>query len=402
MSIILQRLAILYFLLTWQYSVAQSPCLTRLSHDQIVQQRHLELENKISQWIENQSSIEERAIITIPVVIHVVWHEDEENISDAQIQTQLEVLNNAFRAEDINLGIVPAGFQNLIVDAEIEFCLAQRTPTNQPTNGIERIRISNAAIVNDRAALFDVSPLWNPSDYLNIYVINLSPSVDGEATFPAEATAENDAIRMNYRSFGTIGTALQNPARNGGKSLVHEVGHYLNLNHIWGEQEGCTFDDLLTDTPLQTRSYLGQCPQNAQASCGTPDMFMNYMDYSDDACLAMFTPQQKARMLATLNTARSGLLNSRGCDTVVGINELDVLTDVDIFYNTESREIDIQFADNQKKVNLELYDLIGRQLAVNSIENEQIIKWQSCLSCKGIFILKIESNGKRLVKKLFF
>lgn len=399
----LPRILLLLCWLLLQTAVAQTPCSTHLSDDPVIQKRQMELDAIVAQWRANEALVKERSTITIPVVIHVVWHEEEENVSNEQIESQLEILNNAFRGEDTNLGIVPSIFQNLIADTEIEFCLAQRTPDNEPTNGIERIQIANAAIVNDRVALFNVSPLWNTADYLNIYVINIA--VDGEATFPAEATPENDAIRINYRSFGTVGTALQNPARSGGKSLVHEVGHYLNLRHIWGEQEGCTFDDidgLNDDTPLQSRSYLGQCPSGLQTSCGTPDMYMNYMDYSDDDCLVMFTPDQKAIMLATLNSFRSGLLNSRGCDSVVGVNELDQLTDVTVYYNPENKTIDVQFADNQRFVKINLYDLLGRKKAKTTFVHQAGIQWQMDLIGTGIFILVIESNGKKLIKKLFF
>ncbi|MFK7935198.1 MAG: zinc-dependent metalloprotease [Saprospiraceae bacterium] len=385
-------------------SNAQSSCLTQLMDDEKVQENQRVITQEVRQWIDNRSMVAERSIATIPIVIHIVWHENEENISDEQIASQLSVLNNSFQGNSANLAIVPTIFQDLIADTEIEFCLAQRTPTNQPTNGIERIRIAEPAIVSDRTALFAASPLWNPAEYLNIYVVNLAPSVDGEATFPAEATLENDAIRMNYRSFGTIETATINPARSGGKSLVHEVGHYLGLRHIWGREEGCTFDDFdgMDDTPLQSQSYLGQCPSSSQSSCGTPDMYMNFMDYTDDDCLAMFTPDQKMWMLGVLNTTRSGLLGSRGCDSVVSSEQWLELSELKFWYDAASQVVNFQFADNQKFVILELFDAIGRKIAVETFVQQKNMQWQLAPQTAGIYYLHLRTDSGEKTYPLFF
>ncbi|MEL7020384.1 MAG: M43 family zinc metalloprotease, partial [Bacteroidota bacterium] len=246
-------------------SVAQTPCLSRLQHNSD------EAIEEVQAWLRATPTTDKSDVLSIPVVIHIVWHESVENISDEQIYTQMEVLNDAFRAQLAEANNVLDIFRDLVTDTKITFCLVQRDPHAQATDGIVRIRVSDPAIVRDKAALFDASPLWNPRSYLNIYVVNLAESVDGEATFPSDATASDDAILINYRSFGTNGTALLNPSRDGGKSLVHEVGHYLGLRHIWGSQEGCTFDDFEgeDDTPLQSRSYLGRCPNGVQTSCGT-------------------------------------------------------------------------------------------------------------------------------------
>jgi len=268
------------------------------------------------QWIANNPNGNTgRSVITIPVVVHVVWNtmDSTQNISDAQIQSQIDVLNNDFRKLNADTSIVPAVFQSVMADTEIEFCLAQTAPDGTFTTGINRIETTINQIGNFDSTLWNVeAPLWDTASYLNIYVCEVTDGgwVLGYATQPSNSYDGLDGCVIDYRYFGTIGTATTNPAFNLGRSLTREVARYLNLLPIWGiNGGGCSQDDLVADTPDQDGPNYG-CNVHPVASCGSNNMFMNYMDYGDDSCVVMFTDGQRLRMQAALNGPRANLMNS--------------------------------------------------------------------------------------------
>ena len=260
----------------------------------------------------------ERALVTIPVVVHVVWNTASENISNAQIQSQITVLNADFRKLNADVANTPSAFAGLAADANIEFCLASVSPTGTATTGINRIQTSQTSFgTNDgvKSASTGGTPAWPSSQYLNLWVCDISGSVLGYAQFPG-GSASTDGIVIDYQYFGTNGTATA--PFNKGRTATHEVGHWLNLAHIWGDDgSGCTGSDLVTDTPNCAGPNSG-CPAFPRVTCSNGangDMFMNYMDYTDDACMYMFSTGQSARMQAlfAFGGARSSLLTSGGC-----------------------------------------------------------------------------------------
>jgi hypothetical protein len=258
-----------------------------------------------------------RTLVTIPVVVHVVWNKPEENIPDEQIHAQLEVLNRDFRAANVEIAQVPAIFEDKIADVGIEFCLASRDPTGKATNGITRTFTPNTVGIGGTPSIhfsaLGGKDAWAPAHYLNIWVAKFAGGVGGIATFPGQGPADEDGVEIDYRQFGT-GSNLQ-PPYHLGRTCTHEIGHYFNLEHIWGPSINscCNEDDFVSDTPNSCETYLGQCPVHPVFSCLQPDMFMNFMNFTDDDCMAMFTKGQKTRMLAALDTWRSGLLNSSAC-----------------------------------------------------------------------------------------
>jgi hypothetical protein len=263
----------------------------------------------------------ERALVTIPVVVHVVWNTTTENISDAQIQSQLTVLNADFRKLNSDVSGVPAAFSGLAADANIEFCLATVDPNGNATNGIVRVQTASTSFGTNntvKSSSTGGSNAWDRNKYLNIWVCDISGGILGYAQFPG-GSASTDGVVVDYQYFGTIGTATA--PFNKGRTATHEVGHWLNLYHIWGDDgTGCTGSDLVADTPNQADMNYG-CPTFPQVSCSNGpngDMFMNYMDYTDDACMYMFSTGQAARMQALFATggARASLLTSNGCGTV--------------------------------------------------------------------------------------
>jgi hypothetical protein len=295
------------------------------NHERLLQEdaHYFERLEKIEQFtnyaISSGKVNQNKAVITIPVVVHVVYNTSAQNVSDAQIQSQLNVLNQDFRKLNSDVNLVPSTFTSLVADAEINFCLANRDPNGNATTGIVRVQTSQTSFsTNDgvKYASSGGSNAWPANQYLNLWVCNMSGGILGYAQFPGGAAA-TDGVVIGYTCFGTTGTA-QAPF-NKGRTATHEVGHWLNLRHIWGD--ATCGSDLVSDTPVHNTSNYG-CPSHPRSnSCGTSaEMFMNYMDYVDDACMQMFSNGQKSRMQALFVSggARASLATSPGCSGSTG------------------------------------------------------------------------------------
>lgn len=284
------------------------------------------IETFTQKWIqENGPAKEQMTVITIPVVVHVLYLPGvpQSNISEAQIFSQIDVLNEDYRRLNADTTLTPDVFEPFAADAEFEFCMAQQDPNGLPTTGITRTPTTVTSfntLTND--AKFDATGgynAWPADDYLNIWVV---PGLDdgltlGYAQFPGGADA-TDGVVIGYRYFGRVGN-LEVPYDEG-RTTTHEVGHWLNLRHIWGDDGGsCSQDDLVNDTPRSGDAYYG-CPTGSPNTCTDsptdyPDMFMNYMDYCNDNCLNIFTNGQKQRMRALFSPggARYSITQSVGC-----------------------------------------------------------------------------------------
>ncbi len=284
------------------------------TEDPALAQRMEAIERQTEAYLES-GAVQSRTVVTIPVVVHVVYRTGTENISDAQIQSQIDVLNNDFQALNSDLGLTPALFQNLVGNVEVEFCLAKQDPNGNPTTGIDRKQTTRSSwSTSDRvkkSAQGGVNP-WVASKYLNLWICNIGGGILGYAQFPG-GSATTDGVVLDYRYVGTIGTATS--PFNKGRTATHEIGHWLNLRHIWGD--ATCGSDQVSDTPTHNAANYG-CPSYPHNSTctGTPvEMTMNFMDYSDDRCMYMFSAGQVARMRAVLTAggARAGLLSSNGC-----------------------------------------------------------------------------------------
>ncbi len=249
-----------------------------------------------------------RSLVTIPVVVHVLWFDSSEDISDASINEQIAILNQAFSMSNHDITNVPEEFKSVIGSTKIRFCLASMTPENEPTNGIIR-KLTIIPEIGLSDILFDSnaggSDAWDSDKYLNIWIANTGKIISGFGTYPNQTPPEKTGVVIHPKYFGKN----NHPKFGLGRTLVHEVGHYLGLNHLWGDDSDCVTDDGVEDTPLQLKSYRG-CPNYPQAGCSPSEMFMNYMDYVDDGCMYFFTKGQSDRMFAAVNLFRSGLLNS--------------------------------------------------------------------------------------------
>ena len=249
----------------------------------------------------------------IAVVVHVIFREAEESISDQQIKSQIDVLNRDFRKKNTDVANVPGPFQPLASDALVEFALARIDPDGQPTTGITRTPTTVPRFFEDNAMKFTAQggkDAWDATRYLNIWVcpeilrrIDARPLL-GYAQFPGGLPA-TDGVAIVHNAFGTTGTATA--PFNLGRTATHEVGHWLDLRHISGDRIDCSGDDLVADTPRQQRQNFGT-PTFPHITCNNGpngDMFMNYMDYVDDNAMFMFSAGQVVRMQATLAGPRS-------------------------------------------------------------------------------------------------
>ncbi len=263
----------------------------------------------------------DRTVVTIPVVVHVLYKTAAQNISDAQIASQLTVLNNDFRKLNTEWPNTPSEFLGLVADCEVQFCMAQRDPSGAATNGIVRKSTTVTNFGTNDAVKFNSSGgdnAWPAASYLNLWVCQIGGGILGYAQFPGGA-ANTDGVVIDYRYFGTIGTAT--PPFHLGRTATHEVGHWLNLRHIWGDAN-CG-NDQVSDTPIHTTSNYGCPAYPTNSTCGGTAhamMTMNYMDYTDDACMYMFSTGQKNRAQALFATggSRNSLTTSLGCQPPTG------------------------------------------------------------------------------------
>ena len=309
-----QLLITLFLCLGMMASNAQRNCgthehmLEQIENDPAMELRMKKIEQFTSTYMANNPQRLNGTIVTIPVVFHIVHKTSAQNISDAQIQSQLDVLNDDFRRMNADAD----GTWSQATDTEIEFCLATVDPNGDPTDGIQRRKTNKPSFSsNDNVKFNNKGGLdaWPADDYLNFWVCNLGSGLLGYAQFPG-GPDNTDGVVCDYQYVGTIGTATS--PYDLGRTATHEVGHWLNLRHIWGDG-GCSVDDFVSDTPLSDASN-GGCAVG-HVSCGSVDMVQNYMDYSYDACMNLFTVGQSNRMDALFapGGARASLLSSGGC-----------------------------------------------------------------------------------------
>jgi len=300
-------------------------------------------------------------VIVIPVVVHVVWNQPEENLSEAQIFSQIDVLNEDFRRMNADTNdIWPQA-----ADTQFEFCLATTDPNGLPTCGITRTETSETSFSQSgNPVKFTANggiDAWPRNAYLNIWVCDLAGFL-GYAQFPGGAAA-TDGVVVDYYSFGRVG--VLDPNYDLGRTTTHEVGHWLNLRHIWGDGP-CPADDMVDDTPKARAANYG-CAVGA-SSCGSEDMVQNYMDYSDDYCMNLYTMGQAYRMRALFDTSgfRESLLTSPGCNAGPGCPPLTLTIVLDNYPEEVSWDV-VDSLTNVVVASGGPYNGLGGQTTVENI-----------------------------------
>ncbi|THU36124.1 T9SS type A sorting domain-containing protein [Niastella caeni] len=264
----------------------------------------------------------EATTIYIPIVFHIVLT-NPSVVTDAQIQNQVEQMNKDFAGLNADSTLIPAAFKPLFAKTNIQFRMAQRTPNNEPATGIERTTTTHASFnINDNSvkyASLGGADAWDNKRFFNVWITDLSNGYLGYATFPGSGPDAEDGVVIKYTSLPG-GSAPYNK----GRTLVHETGHFFYLYHIWGDENGCSGTDFIDDTPNQG-TFTSGCPSGAvrtDACTATAPgiMYQNFMDYTDDACMVMYTLDQQERMETSLSLYRASLMTSNGADPVLAFN----------------------------------------------------------------------------------
>lgn len=264
----------------------------------------------------------------IPVVVHIIHNGEAAgngtNIPDAQVLSQIRVLNADYQRTNSDASSTPTEFADVAGSMNIEFILAKRTPDGFPTNGIVRVKGTQSSWTSGDDVEMKALSYWSSEEYLNIWVCNLTDYI-GYSQFPLSnlpglepyqgGLAKTDGVVFNYRVFGSVEDGAFNLRTNynRGRTATHEIGHFFGLRHIWGDVNSCSSTDYVNDTPTQDHST-DDCPTHPVASCNATKMFQNYMDYTFDACMNLFTEDQVARMTTVLENSprRESLLTSPG------------------------------------------------------------------------------------------
>ncbi len=370
---------------------------------------------RIEEFTKNYSMPQNRSVITIPVVVHVVYNTQQQNISETQILSQIDVLNQDYARLNSDTTQTPEVWKPIGANSQIQFCLAQRDPSGNQTSGITRTQTSITEFTgsNDQRIFFTAQggqDIWDRDRYLNIYVCNLGGGLLGFAQFPG-GNPQTDATVNLYTAFGTTGVVQ--PPYDKGRTVTHEVGHWFNLFHIWGDEPDCNQDDEVSDTPLQGNSSSGcfTFPHTDACQPNSPGiMFMNYMDYSNDACMNLFTQGQSTRMNAALNGPRASLLNSNGC-IPVGIipisNEIPTEFSMGQNYpNPFNPSTSIKFSVPKASfITLAVYDVSGK--IVKTLVNENVnagiykVDFSAGDLASGIYFYSLYTEGRLIdTKKL--
>ena len=392
----------------------------QLENDPGFAQRLINNESLVRNWIsQNKKNLQSKngqLQATIPVVFHVVYKNASQNIADSNLYRQIDILNECYRKQNANFSQTRPIFDSIAADVDIEFCVANTDTNGNWTSGIVRRQAPNGSFFDPLFGFDNVksfasggSDPWPSDRYLNIWVCDMSlfglTVVLGYATFPgSDPLLDGVVIQYNFMGLQANGTS-----NDKGKTTVHEVGHWLGLRHIWGDGQNsstpCDSTDYVEDTPnadsasQQTCLLKNTCSNESNywnlAGVDPPDMIENYMDYSYDDCMTMFTEGQKARMLGFLNTLRPNMLNSTIACNFTGLTGHDpsFYNQFNLFPNPASSDLQIKWRNTTiEKINFSIYSLAGQEIKKGILSSENstidISSYDS-----GIYFLRIENEN---------
>ena len=342
--------------------------------------------------------------ITIPVVVHVLYHTAGENLTDTLVKSQITALTRDFRKLNADTVKIPEAFKALAADCGIEFQLATVDPKGRSTSGIiHKYTPITKWVIDDKIKLSTEmgDDGWDPKNYLNIWVGTLDKFL-GYSSIPGGPSIDDGVVISNL-AFGIGNSGVYAK----GRTAVHEVGHWLGLKHLWGDAD-CG-DDGVADTPKQ-ETFTNGCPSGIRISCNNApngDMYMDYMDFTNDACLVMFTNGQKQKMRALFEPGgvRYSILSSNalGAPTSEEIAPQDIpprWLQVNIYPNPASTElfVDVEFDARW----------VGKEIQVINISGQ--IQFKKTISSKiqrldigqlrpGMYFIRAEKQDEKIMEK---
>jgi hypothetical protein len=355
----------------------------------------------------NQSQSRASNVIhTIPVVVHVLYKTTAQNISDAQILSQIDVLNEDFGRRNADTTFTPSFWTGIAGTSNFQFCLAKQDPSGNATTGIERrLTTANSYSSGNNMKHYSTGGLdaWDVNRYFNIWVCNLGSFLLGYAEPPSSIHSNEYGVVVLYDAFGRVGT-LSAPY-NKGRTTTHEVGHAFGMEHIWGDDSNCSGSDGIPDTPNQeVETY--DCPVvipmfDACSPTGNGIMYMNYMDYTDDACMNMFTTGQTNRMELVMNSFYPTLLVSTGCQEInTGLSETTDKFSFSVYPNPSDGivNLDMFLMENiGTSISLSVTNLLGKQILEDVIHDPNGKSHQLDLSeqSTGIYFITVFNDKYR-------
>lgn len=363
------------------------------------------------------------AVITIPVVVHVI-HSGQNvgsgmNISNARVLSQITVLNQDFRKM---LGTPGYNTNPVGADVEIQFCMAQVDPSGNPTTGIDRVNLGVSEWdENSIETILKPETIWDSSKYYNIWVCQFGLDLDGVlgyAQFPGSSglqglqgpyTANTDGVIIDWRAFGSSDFAgaggTYYPGINKGRTTTHETGHFLGLRHIWGDggsrqfgQIVCGPTDYCNDTP-QAGWENYDCADTYDSCPSSPgnDMTENYMDYSNDICMNIFTADQKARMMAVMQNSprRRSLGTSTACQPPLSNPAFELLQGIKLYPNPASDVLNIAVSDSSKTPDsYTIYNSLGQVIKQATTVSEGNLKVDTSNYATGIYMIRFTKGNE--------
>lgn len=411
-----KRLVSLFFIVIAFQSFAQQQC----SQEEYVKQEihtnpalksELEAINgftreKMAGANESQRTNRVPDVIKIPVVFHVLYHTPDQNLPASAIDLLIGALNRDFNKKNADTANIPAAFKPYAAAMGFEFKLATTNPSGKGTNGIIRKYTPLQYWMSDDKMKFTASygdDAWDSKSYLNVWLCNMR-DVLGYSTLPG-MDASKDGVVISFENF--INPRGTTPTINDHRTIVHEVGHWLNLYHLWGE--GYCGDDKVDDTPTQS-IYTPGCPSGARVSCGNSplgDMYMNYMDFTDDACMNMFTTgqRQRARTLFEIGGARHSILNSKGLN--IATTQETTLSDfypkwlyAQVYPNPATSSINVYFDYDERWIGKEIQvlDISGR-IVISKMISSKIETIDVARLNAGVYFIRAQKDGERINSK---
>ena len=342
-----------------------------------------------------------RSSFRMHVVFHVFTFENQNPLAKSQIFDQLDILNNDYQGHSVGIEAIPSEIRQFVGSPSISFCLASNDPDGRQTDGIIYYVTSDSdlADINQSGMLRPIkhkslggANAWDTERYLNIWISSRNDGILADSSNPDDSGTSDDGIVIETDVVGSYNGTNENFDR--GKTLTHEVGHFLGLNHLWLDDSNCDTDDQIADTPSQEGPYFG-CPAHPQQSCGSMDFIYNFMDFSDDICLRYFTNGQVTRMHEILQNERSSL----SVNNCIGTDVEDGFEDIIIAYRGPTIIIR-SMNDLRLNSNFTLFDFSGRRISQSKISGNYIYQLDVSDLPFGIYIVVLESSDKKIARKL--